>query len=253
MDFYRSNFGYSDDYYHPMVVKKNIVLDLDETLIHTFVRDDAEDERSPNKHHRHYSTKPFEFIFKENKYFHHRSRLYLLDTDRMKRKYGDDIGYSMWGFYRPHLREFLIFCKSYFNKIIIWTAGTYAYGRGICDVIFDGLYQPDLILTRDDCEVKSGNKIHKPLSKLYNMPQFRGILTPDNTIIVDDRASNFSTTPHNGIKIEPFDPEYSNIAIKKWLETPDNRLKELEEWLRRSYVANSRDIRNLDKSEIFAN
>lgn len=253
MDFYRPNFGYSESYYNPSALsKKNIVLDLDETLIHTFIPTDAEDNRAPNNKHHAYSLKEFQFIFNDNNYFEHRKRLYLLDMIRLQRKYGNDIEDSFWGFYRPHLREFLIFCKSYFNKIIIWTAGTYLYGHGICDIIFDGLYQPDLILTREDCETRNNNKIYKPLSKIYLMPQFRGIVTPENTLLIDDRASNFVSDPHNGIQIDPFDPEYDNIPIKKWLNMKDDRLLELQEWLSRNEVLKARDIRSIKKENIFA-
>ncbi len=250
MAFYRLGFGSYGDFSDQPLTDKNIVLDLDETLIHTFIPEDTYDKRSPNKKHHGYSLRDFDFLFNDNRYYHHKSRLYLLDIEKLKRKYGYDLDDSYWGFYRPNLMEFISFCKQYFNKVIVWTAGVSQYGIGICDLIFDDHCKPDLILTRDDCETYN-RRISKPLDKLYDHPDLKGILTPENTLIIDDRKSNFYYNPNNGITIEPFDPEKDNIPIKKWLETPDNRLMEIKDWLMQPHVMYSRDVRTLNKNGIF--
>ena len=74
---------------------KAIILDLDETCIHT-----AEDDKSMNK------------SICDNPNLD--GDVYTLTLDAGKLK--------MWGTKRPHLDEFLLFCFSYFKHVCVWSA-----------------------------------------------------------------------------------------------------------------------------------
>jgi hypothetical protein len=165
-----------------------------------------------------------------------RSQLYVLTLD------DDDDENKLWGFRRPFLRDFLQFASDYFQHICVWSAGTSDYVHEICNHIFED-YQPDLILTRDDCEVVDGVP-YKPLTKLYEkLPK----ANEKSTIMIDDRDDVMKFNPNNGIIIPSYTPSHKNLnSIKE-----DNNLEKVMNWLNNKNVIGCSDISKITKDQIF--
>jgi hypothetical protein len=133
-----------------------LVLDLDETVVHTFMK-----EEEP-------------------------AGLFDIPTsDHYEVDLGIDISS---GVKRPHLDEFLerVFKIAY--PVIVWTAGHAEYAKEICEHVFKKNW-PTHIYTYDDCVVDSNNIIKKPLRKLFE--DFPNIIQRDRLVVVDDRKSAY--------------------------------------------------------------
>lgn len=160
---------------------KNIILDLDETLVHTI---DDPGFKLLNK------TK----IMSDPRLIKYRDRILIFKLEDVVGKKGEGLDTDMWSILRPHLYEFLSFCFSYFDNVIIWSAGLRGYVREVVNRIFDplqGIPAPRLIYTREDC-VKENGGLHKPITKLISEnPDLQGIVSLENTFILDDRFENF--------------------------------------------------------------
>ncbi len=198
------------------ITNKVIVLDLDSTLVHTF-------EQDPDLN-------IYNSLARETK-----GRTYLLS-------YGDPDPIH-WGVTRPYLKEFLSFCFSYFPVVAVWSAGTKDYVHEVVKEIFQGGPQPHIIFTREDC-VTRNTILEKPLSKMFPRVTGMGL---NNTFFLDDRSNVYRETPNNGIEMPIYEPSNFQSASSMG----DIALLQLIAWLKRSDVAFSPDVRNLDKSGIF--
>lgn len=179
-----------------------IVLDIDETCVHTF-------ETCPRK---------------------------KIDSDRYYEfKLGKD---KFSGLLRPFIRDFLFFCFCYFKYVIVWSAGQKRYVHEICNILFDGIPSPHLILSRDDCAShKEGYT--KPLIKIRDkIPE----ITLKNTLILDDREHSFAKNPSNGILSPAYEPTHTNHLSN------DLYLKDLMKWFMDKEVVECSDVRILDKT-----
>lgn len=151
----------------------------------------------------------------------------------------------MWGTKRPHLAEFLTFASTYFEEIIIWSAGQPKYVHAIADVIFPDTFFGDptkrsiRILTSEDC-VMQGRWVYKPISKLANV-------NPAYCFCLDDRDDTFSKNSQNGIKIPAYEPSPTVESIM----ADDVALVQLMCWLSLPEVMNASDVRQLNKKSIF--
>ena len=213
---------------------KCLVLDLDETLVHT--QSDPDNQLFE------------EVIFTDPKYYHLRSRCYKITMDDVVHKRGTGNKTEMWGICRPHLQEFLRDCFKYFNLVIVWSAGRKNYVHRIVDHIFRDLPRPDFILTYDDLEKLSDNTFIKPLSKLWNIEQFKSVMTEKNSLIIDDRESVFlEPNPDNGIQIPAYRPSFTLEGVQE----DDTELLKFRNWLFQKDVVNSKDVRALNKKKIF--
>ena len=84
---------------------------------------------------------------------------------------------------------------------------------------------------------------------MFNEPLLKGIMTPENTIAIDDRESTFSgPNPHNGILIPAYDPD---IDVQSLFQD-DTALLDLMDWLYRPEVMKSKDVRTLHEFNIFS-
>ncbi len=210
--------------------QKSIVLDVDETLVHTFDED---------KQHRFSELN----LMEDPTLIDIRSRLYILSLVDLYRNGESDIA-LYWGIMRPGLKDFLRFAERYFQHVCIWSAGHKQYVERVCGNIFRGLNRPATIFTSDDCD-KIGSHNIKPLMKMYNTAGLQ--MSPENTIVLDDRSSTFSQNPLNGIQI----PAYMPSDTIDGLRSEESSLQRLTDWLLRPDVVNATDIRNVDKSGIF--
>jgi hypothetical protein len=214
---------------------KAIVLDLDETLVHTF--DEMSELTSLN-------------IFKDPKLMDIKERIYILTLDDVVDSRGTGSKTKLWGIFRPHLKEFLDFCFTYFRTIVVWSAGKLRYVHGIVEIIFTRLNEPSephIVYSWDDCAVSS-KSIKKPLTKMISeISNLSKYLNLTNTFVLDDRKSTFQDNPNNGILMPIYKP---NLTIDE-LRQDDLALLQLIRWFKLPEVINSTDVRTLNKSNIF--
>tara|TARA_R100000664_G_C2748190_1_gene135648 strand:+ start:816 stop:1505 length:690 start_codon:yes stop_codon:yes gene_type:complete len=211
--------------------KKYIILDIDATLVHTH----GEIEKY----------KLLE-IFSDSDKIKYRKKLYSMKLYDVSGDPGLGNITVLSGIYRPYLKEFLDFCFIYFDKVIIWSAGRKKYVEKMCQIMFPLEDQPDDILTYNDCDLSRGvDNLKKPISKVFKRhPE----MNYKNTFIVDDRDDTFSLNSENGIQI----PEYeSDLSVEDITSHPDDNLLKLIAWFSSKKIMNCKDIRKLDKSDIF--
>lgn len=193
-----------------------IVLDLDETLVHTF-------------------EEPMEPWFKRNG----------ISDDCYERLYelSDTGNTPTYGLLRPQVRQFLIFCFAYFRHVIIWSAGIHDYVHEIAEILTQDIADPHLILSREHCHNSTPDEPEytKPLSKLLDYPGLR----IEEIIVLDDRESTFCYNPKNAIHIPTYAPNTENLEIL------DRALSDIYRWFMRPEVIRARDVRSLNKNEIF--
>lgn len=153
---------------------------------------------------------------------------------------------ELWGITRPHLSLFLIFCFNYFKHVCIWSAGQTKYVEAVSRYIFGSLRSPDLIYTNPKC-VQNDDILQKPLLRMIDEnPNLE--LSLEHTFILDDRKSVYSNcNPSNGIQI----PAYTPLPIPSNLKADENSYSYLMKWFMQPEVILSDDVRMLDKSCIF--
>jgi len=238
-------FAYSEPERTRLPGPRTLILDLDETLIHSY----------------------------ENPQF---LELYQIYTNpEVYRKFhptgAPQIAYSLqldstysatriWGLYRPHMYEFLSFARGYFDNILIWSAGVRPYVEKVVKQIFldSGITPPKLVWSRDKCYNYQG-MYHKPISELIldisRRPFSQLEIDPKTTLILDDKSHTFMQNPGNGVLIPAFHPGANRPGkiplLEDLLDRSDSALLEFMDWLNLSEVRNSLDVRDLDKGNIF--
>jgi TFIIF-interacting CTD phosphatase-like protein len=199
------------------LTNKTLVLDLDECLVRTHTGEDVE---------------RFDVMAPSNVGVRHRF---------FEISFGDEFD-PIWGVRRPYLDQFLAFAGTYFERIVVWSAGEKQYVVQVVKELFRDHRQPDLILTRGDC-MGDTTDYHKPLSLLKKrMPDLDLRLV----IAIDDRRDNFRDNPDNGIVIPRFDPTVVNSFVHQ-----DHHLAHIINWLMSPSVLASQDFTSLDKKRIF--
>ncbi len=210
-----------------------IVLDLDETLVHTF--EDTNSIRLLN-------------IQKDPDYIRMRKRMYIIDIDDPSTKRGEGVHFYMWGLLRPGVKKFLMFCFSYFKIVAIWTAGKRRYAEKIVQEISKDVREPHIVYCFDHCLDHTGTCTTKDLEKIIS--ECRKEMSIKNTFMIDDRMYNFELNPDNGILIPPYHPIQKKEIL---IDESDPTLDTLQKWFLKPEVIASKDIRELDKSNIFSN
>lgn len=215
------------------ITDKCIVLDLDETLVHTF--DD-------------FSSLINLKIFSDPKLLDIRSKSFFAELDDVTERKGTGAVTKIWGVTRPHLREFFIFCFSYFKVVAVWSAGRRRYVEEVINFVTKDIKLPHVIFTYDDCKVVNKN-LTKPLQEMVNKtPGLDKYMNMNNTFIIDDRHSVFfDANPNNGIII----PAYQPVAHIDALRVDDIALTQLMYWFSIPAVKTSTDVKTLSKDGIF--
>lgn len=215
---------------------KCIVLDLDETLVHSYGEGNIDLLKELK-------------IFSDPKNYDLRERCYKITMEDVVHRKGTGDKTEMWGILRPYAREFLITCFSYFKIVIVWSAGKKNYVHSIVDYLFKDIRRPLVVFTFDDVEKLSNNILIKPLNKLpKNIPGLEKYMSLENTFIIDDRLTVFQEpNPDNGIEIPPYKPAFNLNSLR----SDDIALKQLVNWLMKPEVMNAKDVRKLDKKKIF--
>tara|TARA_Y100000816_G_C25849089_1_gene443575 strand:- start:55 stop:609 length:555 start_codon:yes stop_codon:yes gene_type:complete len=131
----------------------NIVLDLDETLVHT------------NR----------KYIKKAN-----------LDKNQVSTKIS---GFTYVINKRPHLRKFIEYVFKNFKTVSIWTAADKVYALHILNIIFtpDEINRLKFVYTRGKCS-KCKDSYVKNMNHVFN--DFKGF-TKENTLLIDDNPDHF--------------------------------------------------------------
>ena len=212
-------------------IVRTVIFDLDQCLLQTRSANPEIENR----------------ILSDPKLMALRGRFYQVDFPDYKQKKGTGTNLHMWGVTRPHFDEVLMFCRSYFDIICVWSAGEYSYVHSIVEQIFNDIRVPDVIFTRDDLDYTSNGNYHKPIRKILEHPSIKGKATLEHSFFVDDMGDNFITSPGNGVVI----PEYTPAPTISSLMTDDICLLQLRLWLLLDDVRNAPDVRNLKKSYIF--
>lgn len=174
--------------------KYNIILDIDETLIHTYENPSDTEINTFNK-------------LKDN--IEYKNRLYeiIINSD-----YKD---YKYYGIKRPHLDEFINFCFDNFNIVAIWSAGKEQYVKKMIDVIFP-IKKPHIVFSYDNLPTNSTEiTYNKPIIKMIDDIKLHNYMSLSDTYIVDDRKENFLPNPDNGILIPAYIPSLTKKDIKK--------------------------------------
>lgn len=214
------------------LTNKVLVLDLDETLVHSIFMQGSEKEGLKVAEKIGIYTKP--------EYKDIVSRSYRIKIHDPMTPKGTGVVYGCWGVLRPHVYDFLLFAFRYFKSVIIWSAGVTEYVDEICTLLSRDIRPFDLIYTREDC-IAYGDVYVKPLSKLTEFGDL------SNMYIVDDKKEGCIDNPDNAIIIPPYVPKATPGSIR----TDDDALLRLIRWFERDDVMNAKDVRILDKTKIF--
>lgn len=211
---------------------KCIVLDLDETLINT--QEKFEDLKKLG-------------IFTDPKLVNLRSRVYTIQVNDLEAP-GIGTQYEYWGVTRPHTQEFLIFCFSYFKIVAVWSAGKRQYVEEIVKYLFKDLPYPHVVFTRDDIVKNEHDEVEKPLvNMIESEPMLKKYMGLENTLALDDNYTTYNHNPGNGVLLPPYAPACTVNAFLK----DDYTLLQFKNWLLKDEVASAKDVRELDKSQIF--
>lgn len=230
---YQSTYSTAKDIPSISFTDKCIVLDLDQTLIAT---QDSKDTLKKLA------------IFSDPLQMHLRARVYDLTIEDYE-KPGSGSRYTFWGIIRPHVKEFLVFCFKYFKNVIVYSAGKRPYVEAIVDDIFQDLPKPHAVFSYDDIIVNSVGQVEKPLVKLPDIdPKIKNTMTLHNSFAIDDNPTTFHHNPGNAVLIPAYEP---NVLSIEGVEKDDQALLQLKYWFLQSYVIQSTDAAQLDKSTIF--
>lgn len=209
-----------------------IVLDLDQTLIAT--QKDIQSLKDMG-------------IMSKPELLGLRDRIYNLEMSDFQKK-GDGSSYRFWGIMRPHIKEFLIFCFSYFEYVVVWSAGKRKYVEAIVDHIFRDIQEPYLVLTYDDIVMASDGNVEKPLEKMFKIIANKGgNVSFSNTLALDDNPSTFRKNKDNGVLIPPYDPAPNPNAFGR----DDPTLQQFMYWLVTPEIMSVSNVSELEKSSIF--
>jgi TFIIF-interacting CTD phosphatase-like protein len=195
---------------------KCIILDLDETLVHTQE-----------------SMKKLDVIINSSKNIDIRRDLYLFP---LYNEYSGKHDHYIWGTFRPGVKDFLLFAFNYFKVVTVWSAGDDKYVENIVNYLFRDIKMPHYVYARSKCDIYNGYNI-KPITKM--MSEVGSDMNLRNTFIVDDRDISVITNKDNGIIIPAYEP--------KSLRNEDSCLEDLRKWLMKDNVIKCKDIRTLDK------
>ena len=211
---------------------------MDDTIIHTFMDNPDEESMTPEQVNKHRVT-AFNKLDKID--IHWREHLFRVDTTD---------GETIFGALRPGYTDFLEYCFTRFDTVILWSAGNDEYVKLISERIFAFTSkQPEHVFARSFCHYDQEYKSYKkPLIKLSHEIDPR--ITLDNTFLVDDNELYGIDNQRNQIVIPAFEPIAKPTELVQAMET-DHALYDLIAWFDRDETKGAKDVRKLSKSKIF--
>lgn len=227
-------------------IPKTLILDLDETLVHSWENPQFIDT---------YGIFSDPEIYRKFHPMGSPQIAYSMFLDA--KNYGQS---RIWGLHRPHLHKFLNFIGDYADNIIVWSAGIRPYVDEIVKQIFleSGLQPPKVVRNREDCSSYQG-LYHKPIYELItdlsSQPFSTMTVDPRWTLVIDDKMHTFMENPNSGVLIPQYNPGINNPSkvptMDDLLDRSDIALLQLMEWLELPEVKNAEDVRLLAKDNIF--
>lgn len=139
-------------------------------------------------------------------------------------------GVRYYVYARPNLSKFLAYIFAHFDNVGIWSAGTSEYVKRVVKYIFtkDQLAKVKLFYTRRDCTPASDGRWKKPLGKVFGqcLYNFMGFL-PSNTILLDNDPIHRSGNFKNMIVAEEFTfmKTYSDDYLARLMKLFDKKLR----------------------------
>lgn len=206
---------------------KNIVYDLDDTLIKSF-----EGKESYRR-----------FVEKNNELKDKIYSFYLYENSSTVKTF-------MWGIKRPHLDKLISTSFKYFNTVGVWSAGRKDYVEEIVKAIFTKR-KPHFVISREFCDSvlvePDYTVMFKPLDCIFiNNPHLG--MNRENTIIIDDRDDVSSRNTMNHIEIPAFSPRESELLT---VGSQDNYLLDLINFIKSEQFIESDDVQLINKENIF--
>jgi len=200
---------------------KRLILDLDETLVHSFAPKDNL------------------LSFAEDLTDEQRRRVYALDFPG---------GETLFGYIRPGAENLINTAFNEFESVGIWSAGTEFYVHEVVKLLFKD-EPPLFIMTRNDCNELKINRNdmacrYKPLEIIYK--KYPGH-NESNTLIVDDRSDIAKLNCLNVIQI----PEFNLTSNNSMTLLNDNSLDILSSWFQTNDFRNTTDVRTLKAKSPF--
>jgi TFIIF-interacting CTD phosphatase-like protein len=150
----------------------------------------------------------------------------------------------MNGVFRPHLPEFLNFCKENFELVIIWSAGSQEYVESIVKLFKQKfMFEPHFFMTKNDL-VFIDDGFYKELEKIIADRIFlKNIISLNNMIVLDDNEMTFDLNYDNAIHIPQYNP---SISFESLLKDDDCLLLTMK-FLSDPAVKYCQDIRKINK------
>lgn len=170
---------------HKSTKIKNVILDLDETIISATSYDESDNLHNKDKNMNLFT-------------YHHMSDDYIIAE-------------------RPHVQKFLDFLFSNFN-VSVWTAASKSYALFVINnvILSKDKRKLDYILYSSHCDVsKNSTGCIKNLEQLFHIYGYN----KNNTLIIDDNLEVFSKQSNKVINIKPF------ISLKDKSEKDTELLK----------------------------
>lgn len=165
---------------HVQMRKTCAILDVDETLVHTFSTPFRKTYETPTS----------------------KDRLYRLNIS----------GTRLWGVKRPYLKLFIDFCFNTFDEVGIISAGTREYIEALLPLIRDegeNLKPFLFVWTRENCTEIDGI-YYKPMSSVFSAFKF---LNPANTVLFDDRDDVVPDRNWNNVVVPSFSPQPRSLDL----------------------------------------
>lgn len=210
-------------------MRKDIILDMDETLLHTFSNLKSNDV--------------LDLITDAQQDI--ADRVYACHVPDLDMRPGSGVNRFVAGISRPGFEDFMRFCYEHFTNVIVWSAGTNNYVNCVLEEVCADVGLPNLILTREDC-VRVRDHYEKPIEVLSDICPSLGI-SLSTTLIVDDRKASFFSNPDNGVRITPFLPEPGE-SEKTLAFRFDDALNRLSTWIEREILPCT-DVRKVEKQD----
>ena len=240
-----------------MTKKLNIILDLDECLLHSFTGDVREENyKTFSSYKKQLKQQGFEFYSFKYKF------------DRAKKD-----SYSLT-FIRPHLQTLITYLFKHYN-VSVWSNGYYTYVDKICDIIFTKSQRKKLKIIfgssqlinknyivydiknkKEVYDFAKYNKSVKDLSHLFKTKPYSTIFNKDNTILIDDSQNHLDYNKHNVLKIHHWlfyeQDDTTLLKIIDFLKSPNiktNKLPILNKFKSKTKKAKSKTKKAKTKSK----
>lgn len=210
---------------------RNIVFDLDSTLINSYEEKDARKRYGTLK------------LFSENHSL--RKKIYSFELGSKQKQF-------VWGVFRPHYNELIEYCFRNFDNVLVWSAGYEEYVDQICTAIFGKRKNKiPVILSREYCTNEKGMVVKK-LDHLFEDYSHLGI-SRTNTIIIDDNSETFKYNKENAFHITAFQFPFLAQDLVEELKNlkDDHLLKLLSYFEENSDFWESDDVREVHPGRIF--